>query len=119
MEAIPLPTVCTLDEAALLSQRDRYRRIGGHARLLQRSPRRLRLAIDAEAGDALIAEAVSVERICCPFFSIEWHPDVWVHETRTLEISVSSATYEPALSAIHTALELDRSRAHAAQLSEL
>lgn len=114
MEAIPLPTVCTLDEDALLSQRDRYRRIGAYARQLQRSPQRLLLAIDAEAGDALIAEAVSVERICCPFFSIEWHP-----ETRTLEISVSSATYEPALSAIHTALALDRSRAHAAQLSEL
>jgi hypothetical protein len=114
MEAVPLPAVCTLDEAALLSQRDRYRRIGAHARRLQRSPRRLLLAIDAEAGDALIAGAVSVERICCPFFSIEWHP-----ETRTLEISVSSATDEPALSAIHAALGLDRSRAQAAQLSEL
>jgi hypothetical protein len=100
MEPIPVPMECNLDEEALLFQRDRYRRIGAGARLLERSPRRLALRIDADVGDRLIDGAMSVERSCCSFFSLDWRP-----ETRILEISVSSAEHEPALAAILTALE--------------
>ena len=96
-----LPMVCKLDDDALLAQQDRYRRIGAHARRLERSARRLVLGIDAGADDALIDEAVSIERGCCACFSLDWRP-----ENRILEISVSSAEHEPALSAILTALEL-------------
>ncbi len=103
MEEIPLPVIglCALDADGLRSQRDRYRLIGAHAQPLERSPRHLVLGVDPGFDDRLIENAVTVERGCCPFFSIDWQP-----EARKLAISVACAEHEPALSAIIAAFEL-------------
>lgn len=101
---LPMAPSCTLDESGLRSQLERYRQIGRHARLLERTPRRLVAYIGERVETTLLTDAVSVERSCCPFFLIDWEPS-----QRRLTVSVSEATHEPALDALVFALDLQRS----------
>jgi hypothetical protein len=95
---------CALDEAGLRAQLARYRAVGRDARLLERTPRRLLVEIGATIDRELVEQALAVERECCPFFALDWHP-----EQRRLAMSVSAAEYEPAIDAIAFALDVNDS----------
>jgi hypothetical protein len=99
---------CALDEAGLRSQYERYRRAGAGARVVERSSRRLVVALDERVDPRLVDELLAVERECCPFFGLGWEPDV-----RRLTVSVSHAEHEPALDAIAFALDLETPAQHA------
>jgi arsenate reductase len=102
-QAAPLPMApsCSLDEAGLRQQLERYRRAGEGARVIEQSRRRLVAELDERADGKLVEEAVAVERECCPFYSLDWEP-----LRRRLTVSVSHAEHEPALDAIVFALGL-------------
>jgi hypothetical protein len=101
---LPLVPSCDLDAAGLSAQRERYRQVGDGAVVLERTQRHLVVEVDAAAVDTA-TELVEVERECCPFFAIDWDP-----ELRRLSIGVSEAEYEPALDAIAFALGLSAAR---------
>lgn len=103
MDPIPLPiaAACTLDGEGLRAQGERYRRVGLGARLVERTPRRIAVRLDADVSEALVRELVEVERGCCPFFALEHVPT-----QRLLRISVAGAEHEGALAAIAAALDL-------------
>ncbi len=95
---------CALDESGLRSQLERYRRAGRNARLIERTPRRLVADLDEAVDAELVAEAIAIERECCPFFLLGWEPS-----RRRLTVAVSRAAHEPALEAIAFALRLQGS----------
>jgi len=95
---------CALDESGLRSQLERYRLAGRHARVIERTPRRLVADLDNSVDAELVTEAIAVERECCPFFVLTWEPD-----QRRLTVSASQAEHEPALDAISFALNLQAS----------
>jgi hypothetical protein len=95
---------CALDGAGLRSQLERYRQAGRNARLIERTPRSLVASLDRDVDVELVAEAVAIERECCPFFTLIWEPN-----PRLLTISVSQAAHEPAIDAIALALNLQAS----------
>jgi hypothetical protein len=92
---------CALDEVGLRSQLERYRHAGQHARLIERTPRRVVADLDRDVDAELVAQAVAIERECCPFFTLSWES-----ERRRLTVSVSQAAHEPAIDAIVFALSL-------------
>jgi hypothetical protein len=96
---------CHLDIQGLRSQQQRYRELGRHVTQATRRPQRLTIAFDAEIPVDLLEETVRVERACCPFFVIEPSSDL-----RSLTITVSDASQDPALDAIAHALEVAVSR---------
>ena len=93
------PPSCSLNEAELRSQLERYRIAGRDATIVERSPRRLVVRIADAVPDSSVHELVRVERECCPFFGLDWQPG-----RRQLAVSVASESYEPALEAIVSAL---------------
>ena len=95
---------CALDESGLRLQLERYRQTGRNARLIERTPRRLVADFDRDVDAQLVAEAVAVERECCPFLLLTWESD-----RRRLTVSVSQSAHEPALDAIALALNLQAS----------
>lgn len=95
---LPLVASCDLDAEGLTAQRERYRKTGEGAVVLERSPRRLVVELSA-AGAAAVQELVEVERQCCPFFEIDWQP-----AQGRFSIGVSDAEHEPALAAVEFAL---------------
>ncbi len=92
---------CALDESGLRSQLERYRQAGRNARLIERTPRRLVADLDESVDAELLAEAIAIERECCPFFLLDWEPG-----RRRLTVSVSEAAHEPTLDAIAFALDI-------------
>jgi hypothetical protein len=92
---------CSLDPVAMRAQLERYRTVGRNAEVIERERRRLTVRVGASVPDEVVAKLMAVERECCPFFGIEWEPEV---EARRLTISVPSAAHEPALDAIGDAL---------------
>jgi hypothetical protein len=102
MEPLPMAPSCALDEDGLRLQLERYRRAGQGARLIERSQRRFVVELDERVDGQLIAEAVAVERECCPFFALDWQT-----ARRRLIVSVSRVEHEPALDAMAFALGLD------------
>jgi hypothetical protein len=102
MESSPVvPPSCSLDQSERGVQLARYRRVGDGARVLERSGRRLVVAVDDAVLDREVSDLVDVERACCPFFDLGWSP-----ARRTLSVGVSSSDHEPALDAIAFALGL-------------
>ncbi len=93
---------CALDAAGLLAQRERYRRAGRGARIIQRTPRRVVLDLGARVDATNVDELIAVERECCPFFDLQW-----ALESRQLSVSVSLAEHEPGIDAILEALDLE------------
>jgi hypothetical protein len=96
-----LPMACSLDEAVLRSQLERYRTAGRDATIIERAPRLLIIAIGDQTPAGVVEELVAVERGCCPFFGLDWEP-----AERRLAVSVADAWHEPALGAIASALGL-------------
>jgi hypothetical protein len=93
---------CALDEAGLRAQLARYRAVGHDGRLLERTSRRLVIEVAGAIDATVVEETLAVERECCPFFALDWHP-----EQRRLAISVSAAEYEPAIDALAFALGIN------------
>jgi SAM-dependent methyltransferase len=90
---------CRLDLDGSRAQRDRYRAIGAGIARLARQPNRLDAWLAPEADPGLVAEAINVERECCPFFEIAFDP-----AERRLSVGVTDPSQEPALDAISYAL---------------
>jgi hypothetical protein len=99
---------CSLDEAGLRLQYDRYRLAGSEARLVERSPQRLVVGLDQHVDAQLVARMLAVERECCPFFTLGWQPS-----RRRLTVSVSQVEHAPALDAMAFALGLETHVQHA------
>ncbi len=97
------PLACSLNEAELRSQLERYRIAGSDATVVERSPRRLVIGIGDQVPDGVVDELVKVERECCPFFGLDWQP---AH--RRLAVSVATEWHEPALEAIASALGVEK-----------
>ena len=89
---------CALDADGLRRQRERYRRMGAGATVIERSPRRLVVEV-AEGGADVVPEVIAVESECCPFFDLAWDAGA-----RRFSIAVSESQHEPALDAIEFAL---------------
>jgi hypothetical protein len=100
---------CSLDEAGLRLQYDRYRQAGSEACLVERSPQRLVVDLDQHVDVQLVARLLAVERECCPFLTLGWQPG-----RRRLTVSVSQVEQTPALDAIAFALGLETHVQHAA-----
>lgn len=98
---LPMAPSCALDESGLRAQLERYRRAGQHARLIERTPRRLVAELGEDVDGELVEEAIAIERECCPFFALSWEPG-----RQRLTVAVSQAVHEPALDAIAFALNL-------------
>lgn len=102
MDPLPMAPSCSLDEAGLRQQLERYRQAGRYARLFERTPRSLAIDFEPRVDVGLVEQTIAVERECCPFFDLRWEADV-----RRLTISVSQAEHQPALDAIAFALGLE------------
>jgi len=90
---------CRLDLARLREQRDRYGRLGTKVEETVRERGRLTVRLRAGFDQALLREAIAVERECCPFFNFEYTP-----ERRLLEIGVDAPEQDAALDALAFAL---------------
>jgi hypothetical protein len=101
VDSRPTAASCALDGTGLGVQRERYRRSGLGAHLLERTSRRLSVDLADGVDLALVDEALAIERDCCPFFELDWQP-----ASRRLTVSVAAAEHEPALEAIASALGL-------------
>ena len=99
MDRLPLALPCSLDEAGLSEQLERYREAGQGARVIERTSRSLVLELDRRTGPALVEGMIATERECCPFFELAWDPD-----DRRLTLSVSHADHQPALDTLASAL---------------
>jgi hypothetical protein len=93
---------CSLNEAGLRAQRERYRRLGAGAAVVEHTTRQLIVNLSESLGGEEIEELIVTERRCCPFFDLDWTP-----EARRLTIAVSRDEDEAALEAIAFALGLD------------
>ena len=95
-----LPVVgCGLDSTGVVSQRDRYRRLGRSVEGVERSGRRLTVELGAGVDDELLRETLAVERACCPFLELRYDA-----RRRRLEVTVDDSEREPALAALVSAL---------------
>lgn len=101
MDPLPMAPSCALDDTDLRLQLERYRRLGRGARPLERTPQRLVVELDEQVDRDLVSEAIAIEQECCPFFKLDWDPDL-----RRLRVEVSTEEHAPALEAIAFALAL-------------
>lgn len=97
---------CELDPDGLRRQRERYRRLGREVEAIERDRDTLTVRFRPTVDRSLLAEAVEVERACCPFFGFDFSAPA-----RRLRVTVASNDQLPALDAIAAALG-DSGRAH-------
>jgi hypothetical protein len=109
MDPLPMAPRCALEETGLRLQLERYRQVGARARLIDRTPRSLVVDLDKHVDTQLVDETIAIERECCPFFTLDWEP-----ELRRLTVAVSQVEHEPALDAIAFALDLMMPAQHTA-----
>lgn len=93
------PADCTLDEARLSSQLDRYRRLGHMAETIQASELELQVTFARDVDVDLVRETIAVERECCSFFTIDYDASA-----RRLSVAVDDAGRGDALRALLSAL---------------
>lgn len=102
MQPLPMaPGSCTLDDAELRAQLDRYQAIASGSSGRRVSSTSVELVVGAAVPDGLVEQTVATERSCCPFFELRWEPG-----SRRLAVSVSRADDVPALDAIARALNI-------------
>jgi hypothetical protein len=94
-----VPASCSLDAAGLRAQRARYARLAPGVLDVQLSAGRLRVTFGAGFDGRALAEALAVERECCPFYRFELDP-----LRRQLRITVAGAEHRPALAALALSL---------------
>jgi hypothetical protein len=90
---------CELDADGMRAQGDRYRELSRAVAEMTRSPRSLVARFSEEVDQALLAETIAIERGCCSFFAIDYHPGA-----RALSIGVAEDRLAPALDGIEAAL---------------
>ncbi len=93
---------CELGRDGLRRQLDRYRHLGREAEAIERDGDSLTVHFHPTVDEALLAEAIAVERECCPFFTIRFDA-----VERRLSILVGESAQRPALDAIRYALTDD------------
>lgn len=98
-EGSQVPVACDLDHAGAREQGDRYQRLSRQAAAVSRSGTALTVRFSREVDDGLLAEAIAVERDCCPFLAIDYDSGA-----RSLSIRSTQPHGSPALDAIETAL---------------
>jgi hypothetical protein len=98
-----LPMACTLDRTGMREQGERYRRLGAAVERLERGEAELVVEFGAPVDEALLGEAIAVERGCCEFFGFDWDGDA-----RRLRVSVAQAEHGPALEMLERALAAGR-----------
>ena len=91
--------VCGLDPDGRRHQRERYRRLGREVESIERDRDSLTVRFRPTLDRSLLAEAIEVERACCPFFGFDFSTPA-----RRLRVTVTSADQVPALDAIAAAL---------------
>jgi hypothetical protein len=91
---------CSLDTDGMGRQRARYAALTGWVVARERAPGRLEVRFGEGVDEALLREAVEVERACCPFFTIGL-------DGRTAVFTVSEPEHDPGLDAIDEALHGD------------
>jgi hypothetical protein len=107
MQLLPMiQSSCSLDEAALSEQLERYRELGSGARDVKLGARQVNVEIGQRTTDDDVEKVIATERSCCPFFELDYDT-----AARRLTISVDAADREPALAALAEALTSDRERA--------
>jgi hypothetical protein len=84
---------CRLDAAGLAAQRDRYARLARSVAASTRAPGELTVDFGPGLDRDLLAEALAVERACCPFFELRL-------DGARLRVRVAEPHQEPALDAI-------------------
>jgi hypothetical protein len=66
----PAAFACALDAPGQEEQASRYAALAAHVEASERRDAELVVTFDAAVDHQLLAEAVAVERACCPFFEI-------------------------------------------------
>ncbi len=90
---------CRLDLDGARRQRERYRTLGRQVEVVERETRTLSVRFRAGFDEDLLREAIRIERSCCPFFALDFHPG-----ERLLRITVDRSPQRPALDALEYAL---------------
>jgi hypothetical protein len=99
--AEPEPEIlaCRLDADGLRRQRARYHRLGLDADAIEPSRDSLTVRFRPTVDEALLREAIDVERGCCPFFDFDYST-----AERLLRVTVAGPDRRDALDAIAFAL---------------
>jgi hypothetical protein len=93
-----IPT-CALDRDGVNAQSARYARLGADVERLEREPDSVLIEFGEGFDRELVAEALAVERACCPFLAFDFD-----ERTRRLRTTVRERAQLPALDAIAVAL---------------
>ena len=93
-----IPT-CALDAEGVGAQRARYARLAPNVERLKRDPQAVVIEFDADFDRQTLAEALAVERACCPFFLFDFD-----ESERRLRATVRQTDQLPALDAMAQAL---------------
>jgi hypothetical protein len=93
---------CTLDQAGLARQRQRYRRLARSVVDVSRQGEVLSVRLAPSFDRRMLDELVAVEGMCCPFLRFGFDEAV-----RRLEVSVKSSEFAPTLDALARETRLD------------
>jgi arsenite methyltransferase len=89
----PEAIACSLDAAGRAEQAARYRALAAHVEASERGNAELVVKFGADVDGELLAEAVAVERACCPFFEI-------AVDGRRLTVGVADPAHAAAVDAL-------------------
>lgn len=101
-DGVPPPPAaprCRLDRPALQTQLARYGELSRHVEGLRRAPGLLEVCFRPEVDAGLLAEAIAVERECCPFFELSYDEG-----DGRLSITVADPGHDSALDGLRLAL---------------
>jgi hypothetical protein len=101
--ALPQIPSCALTEDGMRAQRDRYAQLGHDTRRVERQADALIVEFEKGFDRAALAEALAVERECCPFFRFAYGEDA-----RRLVVTVREPGQLAALDALAYAVGGDR-----------
>jgi hypothetical protein len=93
------PAGCALDDSGLGEQIDRYRRLGSTALSIEDRDAWLVITFGADVDFDLLREALSIERDCCSFFTLDYDAS-----TRRLSIGIDDPARADALTMLRSAV---------------
>ncbi len=97
-ETVPIAE-CRLELPGLLTQRDRYRRLGATATRVERHGDALIVVFGPALDEDLLEETLALERDCCPFFGLDYE-----RAARSLTVTVADPQQQPALDGLYFAV---------------
>jgi len=98
-QAIAAIPTCALDEAGVRGQRARYNHLAPSVTNLEREPEAVVVEFREDFDRGTLAQALAVERECCPFFQFAFD-----ESRRLLRVTVRESDQLPALEAMAYAL---------------